>query len=414
MATSVDVKTESASAARLPAVLRMFWAGSAVAFGLMLLVASIERAMGYSHWHYNPLSGPRYEDLMEFPPVFRLVHTAAFFDGVGDSRVAYPPVGAAIYALIYATGHAIGLYVTTMAAWLAAGVWGVRRELRKQGIGAWESTLFPLTVVLFSFPIAGLLVRGNIELFLWILAATGVWLFLRGREDAAALLWGLVAAAKLYPILFLALLLPRRKWRAFALGVATFLGATAAALKWLGPTMGVALHGSLRNVFGYQGKRVEQFSLHELMANHSMFGWAKFAAMVAHVPLAKMTLPYYACGALVFGLAFFGRLWKMPVANQVLAVTAFMLMLPPVSYFYTLVHLYAPLAVLVFVAVRAARAGVEIEGLRLTLFLFLPLLASFMLFTFPRVMLYGGLVQALLLAALFGCAVRFPLGVDAD
>ena len=48
----------------------------------------------------------------------------------------------------------------------------------------------------------------------------------------------------------------------------------------------------------------------------------------------------------------------MPAANQLLALTAFMVAFPPISYFYTLVHLYAPLTVLVFLAVRAEKAGV--------------------------------------------------------
>src|SRR5258708_16593112 len=118
----------------LPALLRMFWAGSAVAFALMVLVALIERAMGFSHFHYNPLGGARYEDLMEFPPVYRLLHTAAFFEGVGESRVAYPPLGAVIYAPIYASGHAIGEYLTTAAVWRAAGGWGARPAPEAGGV----------------------------------------------------------------------------------------------------------------------------------------------------------------------------------------------------------------------------------------------------------------------------------------
>jgi hypothetical protein len=398
----------------LPPVLRMFWVGSGVAFGLMLLVGYIEYRMGFSKWHYNPLSGPRYEDLMEFQPVIRMVHTAAFFDGVGDSRVAYPPLSAVLYAALYGTGHAVGVYLTTAAAWLAAGVWGVRRALMRRDICATTATLFPLTVALVSFPIVGLLQRGNVELFLWVIAATGIWAFLRGREDEAAVLWGLAAAMKLYPVIFLALLLPRHKWRAFAVGVAVFVGSTLAAMWWLGPTMDVVWRGSLRNVFGYQGYRVSMWSLHELMANHSVFGLAKFGAMVSGVPLVKLTLPYYACGALVMGAAFFGRLGKMPVANQLLAVTAFMVMFPPVSYFYALVHLYAPCVVLVMVAIEAERRGESVPGLRLTMILFVPLFATFMLFTFPRVFLFGGLVQAALLVWLFACAVRFPFLVGGD
>jgi hypothetical protein len=403
----------------LPRALRVFWAGSVAAFLLMLLVGYVEFRMGYPAPHYNPLGGARYEDLMEFPPVFRLLHTEAFFAGVGGSRVAYPPFGAVLYALLYATGHPVRWYLGTAAVWLAAAIWGVRRGLVAHGISAVTATLFPLTIALVSFPIAGLLQRGNIEMFVWIFAAVGAWAFLRGRDDAAAALWGLAAAVKLYPVVLLALLLPRRRWRAFAVGAGTFAGVTLASLTWLGPTIGVAWRGSLESVFRYQGVRVGQWTLHELAANHSAMGLVKVAAMVAGVPLDRLTLPYYACGAAVFAWAFFARLWRMPVANQLLAVTAFMVMLPPISYFYTLVHLYAAWVVLVFVAVRAERAGpdgtrVRVPGLGAVMALLVPIFASFMLFTFPRVLLFGGLVQAALLVALFGCVLRYSMGCYPD
>ncbi|HWB31991.1 MAG TPA: glycosyltransferase family 87 protein [Acidobacteriaceae bacterium] len=398
----------------MPKLLRMYWVGSAAAFALMIAVALIERATGFSHWHYNPLSGDRYQDLMEFPPVYRMVHTAAFYNGIGESRVAYPPLSMVVYALIYATGHPVVVYLTTATLWLGGCVWALRRALIREGIGGWEATLFPLTVVLASFPIAGLLQRGNIELFLWIFTALGVWAFWRGQDDAAAVLWALAAAMKLYPIVLLAMLLPRRKWRAFVVGLATFVGVSVASMEWLGPSIGVAWHGALRNVFGYQNVRAMQWSLHELMANHSAYHLAKFGAMMFGLPPAHLTLPYYAAGAVVLAWAFFGRLWKMPAVNQLLALTAFMVALPPVSYFYTLPQLYAPLVVLCGVAMKAERAGAEVKGLRTTLLLFLPLCASFMLFTFPRVMLFGGLVQGVLLIVLFGCAVSYRFEVRAQ
>jgi len=390
----------------------MFWAGSLVAFAMMLLVSYIEYRMGFKQPHYNPLGGDRYQDLMEFWPAYKPLHSAAFFGANGYSHVAYPPFGAAIYALVYGTGHPVVFYLGTAAVWLAAGVWGVRRELIAQGIGRVTATLFPLTVALVGFPIAGLLQRGNIELFLWVIAATGTWAFLRGRENGAAVLWGMAAAIKMYPVLLLALLLPRRRWRALAVGAGSMVATTLLSAAWLGPTMTAALRGALRNTFGYQAVRASQWTLHELMANHTAFDLAKFGALLTGVPLAKLMLPYYACGALMMGLAFFGKLWKMPVANQLLAVTAFMVMLPPVSYFYSLVHLYAPWLVLVFVAIHAQKAGVDAQGLKLTMLLFVGLFASFMLFSFPRVYLYGGLVQGGMLAMLFLCALQYPLGVD--
>ncbi|MGD0798577.1 MAG: glycosyltransferase family 87 protein [Acidobacteriaceae bacterium] len=399
-----------AARVRLPRVLRMFWAGSVAAFGLTVLVGYVEFRMGFPQPHYNPLGGARYEDLMEFPPVYRMLHTADFYEGINTSRVTYPPLGMVLFAALYASGHPIGVYLGTAAVWLVACVGGVRRALTAEGIGGVTATLFPLTVALVSFPIAGLLQRGNIELFVWVFAGLGTWLFVRGREDAAAALWGLAAAVKLYPVVLLGLLLPRGKWRAFAVGVGTFVGVTVASLAWLGPTMGVAWHGALKNVFRYQGMRVGEWTLHELAANHSAFGLAKLGAMAVGLPMARLTLPYYACGGLLMGWAFFARLWRMPMANRLLALTAFMLALPPISYFYSLVHLYAAWVVLVFVAVRAEKAGAQVKGLTAAMVLLVGLFAPFMLFTFPRVGLFGGLVQAFLLLWLWVCAVEIPFG----
>jgi hypothetical protein len=426
MAIKARERSERESAGmrvRLPALLRSFWAWSGVVFGLTLAVAWVEHRAGVSRYNWDPLSDPLFGDLMEYPGTYQWLHTAAFFLNVTArpvpyplySPVAYPPFGAMVLAVIYSAASPVMRYLEVAAVWLAVVLWGVGRALIRIGIGGVTATLFPLTMVLISFPIVRLVHEGNVELVLWMLTATGVWAYLKDSrcgDDAAAVLWGLAAAMKLYPAVLLLLLLPRRRWRAFALGVAAFVGATVLALWWLGPTMGVAWRGSLENVFGYQGVRAGEWSLRELAANHSAFTVVKLAAMMTGVPLARLTLPYYAFGAVAMGAAFFGRLWRMPEANQLLAVTAFMVMFPPVSYFHTLVHLYAPLLVLLFVAIRAERAGVQVRGLRLTVMLFVPLFAAFTLFLFPRVFLFDGLVQAALLVAIFGCAMGYPFAVD--
>jgi hypothetical protein len=126
----------------------------------------------------------------------------------------------------------------------------------------------------------------------------------------------------------------------------------------------------------------------------------------------SLTKLYYLFGGLVFVALFFGKVRKMPVTNQVLVVTAFMVMLPPISYFYTLVHLYAPFLMLMFLAIRAERAGVRIAGLNGTILLFLPIFAAFTIFTYPRALLFGGLIQALTLMSLFISAVQFPFSME--
>ncbi|MES2391027.1 MAG: glycosyltransferase family 87 protein [Acidobacteriota bacterium] len=392
----------------------MFWWGSFIAFIAMIVIGYIEYRMGFPKPHYSPLGGSRYDDLTEFIPDFRFLHTAAFFKNPYTSSLSYPPFGAVLFAIVYAFGKPVAVYLATAIIWLTASVWMVRRHLIRQHISPITATLFPITTALFSFPIAGLIQRGNIELYLWIFAALGTWAFLNNKDDAAALLWSLAAATKLYPIVFLVLLLPRRKFRAFALGVISFVVVSTLSLWYLGPTIPIALRGSLANVFIYQGVRTAEFGIHELSANHSIFGLTKIFAVIISVPSAKLTPFYYGLAAIVFAVIFFRRLANMPIANQLLAVSVFMVMLPPISYFYTLVNLYAPAIVLFFVAIRAERAHVEIRGLRTSVFLLIPLFGSFMLFTFPRVLLFGGLVQASLLILLFLWSATYPFAEPAQ
>ena len=352
----------------------MFWVGSAVVFVLMLVVSGLEHRAGFDPMRVNPWARP-FMDLEEvsMQRISTLAHRRQFFSVVPEwmyhpvpKPVAYAPFGAVVMAPMYAAANPVAEYLVVAVMWILAAVWGVRRALVAEGIRGMTATLFPASLVLLLFPILRLVIEGNIELVLWISAALGMWAFMRGRDNWAAVLWGLAAAMKLYPIVLLILLLPRRRYGAIVLGVVTFVGATVLSLWWLGPTISIAWHGSLQSVFGYQGLRVSEFSLRELAANHSIFGLVKVVALAFHLPQAKLTLPYYACGAVLLGLVFFGRLWKMPVANQLLAVSVFMVSLPTVSYFHTLANLYAPLLVLMFqVAIDAGEGRVsECRGLR--------------------------------------------------
>ena len=219
---------------------------------------------------------------------------------------------------------------------------------------------------------------------------------------------GLLRASKLYPAALLLLFLPRRRFRAFAIGVVVFFAASLLAMAYLGPDLATVWKGSLHTVFGYQQLRAAELSTRELNANHSWFLLVKFAAVVFGTSALALVKLYYVFGGSLFLVVFFVRLRKMPIANQLLGVSIFMLSLPTISYFHTLVNLYAPLLVLFFLAIRAERAGVRIEGLSTAILLFLPLFASFQLFTFPTVFLFCGVVQAVVLVVLFLYAVQYP------
>ncbi|MGI4828333.1 MAG: glycosyltransferase family 87 protein [Janthinobacterium lividum] len=358
-------------------------------------------------------------DLMEYPGTYRLLHTSAFFDnrppgslpGPMFSAVAYPPFAATVLAPIYLSPTPVWAFLYLAATWLAIAFWQTRHVLVRVGLSEVTAALLPLSMMLVSFPIERLVHQGNIELLVWTFTTTGIWAFLRGKHDAAAMLWGLAAALKLYPILLLLLCLSKRSYRALFLGAGVFVGASWLSLWWLGPTLAIAWRGSLHNVFGYQSLRISEWSLRELVANHSFFGWWKLGALIAHMPLNRLTVPYYGVMMAFVCWAFLIRLRTMPVANQLLAVTVCMLGLPSVSYYHTLVHLYAPLLLLVLLAIQAQRAAVHIRGLQTTMVLFIPLFAPYTLLTFPHVFLFCGMLQAIVLAFLFLCALEFPFAM---
>jgi hypothetical protein len=391
----------------LPKILRWFWIGSASAFVLALLISCLDFRAGMDRYRWIPFDTPYFMDLLVNVRMFPLLHTAAFFHST-EAPVAYPPFGAVQLMLLYSSGHPVVVFLVVALAALSFAVWEVRRALIESGISPLTATLFPLTLALMSFPIERLVIQGNIEIFLWIFAAAGTWAYLRDRNDAAGVYWGLAAACKLFPVVLLVLLLPRRKFRSVAIGLLVFVVVSALSTMYLGPTMAIAWNGSLHNVFGYQQLRAMELSIRELHANHSSFLLVKFVAAMAGIPALALVKPYYVFGGLLFAAIFFGRLRRMPVANQLLGVSIFMLTLPTISYFHTLVNLYAPLLVLFFIAIRAERAGVKIRGLSTTILLFVPLFASFQLFTFPTVFLFCGMVQAVLLLVLFLHAVQYP------
>ncbi len=396
------------AAVPLPQVLRIFWAASGIAFGLMLLVAWLAAAgVPGERWHPLGAPFPFLGDLVENISTFRLVHTQAFWTNPLAPPIAYPPFGGLVLELFYTSGHPRLLYLALALVGLSLASYLVRRALLARGVHPRTATLFPLTLAAVGFPIEGLLQRGNLELVLWIFAALGIWMFQRGHEHGAALCWGLAAAVKLYPILFLLLFWQPRRLRPALLGLASFFIATCGALLYLGPTFRSALLGWLGTLSAYQHKRAAYWTLNELAENHSFFLWVKVGAMIVHSPIGGLILTYYLCGGLLFALIFFGRLSKLPLPNQLLGLTSFMLLLPTISAFYTFVHLYAPLLLLVFLALDADRAKLRVPGLSVCILLLVPIFACYTLFTFRSALLFGGFVQSACLVLLLLCSLQY-------
>ena len=159
----------------LPGEVRVFWIASLVMFCLSLVVMAMKRRAGEATALWDPLSDPLLGDLMEYPGTYRLLHTAKFFSnalpgGLPErmfSAVAYPPFAAAVLAPVYLAASPVWVFLSVAATGLATTFWYVRQTLQRSGIAGSTATLFPLSLMLISFPLQRLVHQGNVELVVW-------------------------------------------------------------------------------------------------------------------------------------------------------------------------------------------------------------------------------------------------------
>jgi Glycosyltransferase family 87 len=400
----------------LPPVLRMYW--------IALFVLSAISALASDIYYYTnrfrqcctlPADAPLFCDFWVYNYTFRSFHSAAFFKS--SVRFAYPSFSAVVYDILYHLGpHSQAIYLTSelIACGLAAILFFAK--IRRIGLRAFPAAILIVCTLLFSYPLMLLFMTGNIEIFTCILTTAGLWAALKKHNNAAAMLWGAAAALKLYPILLLGIFLSRAKGRSLAVGIATFVGLSVLSMWFIGPTIPAAFAGSLSGLGGFVSVYAGMVRSPELPFDHSLLApWKLLGYYLSghNGAIPHPTMPYLLIAATVALLAFFLRAWRLPITNQVIFFYAAMVALPPTSYDYTLMHLYAPWAMLVVVALRTSNAGRTLPGLR-TCFLCCAVLFSSQIFLYFRVWIHpNGIFKSMALVALIVSALRHPIPDEA-
>jgi hypothetical protein len=320
-------------------------------------------------------SGPAFEDIFVYKGRFTLYHSARFFTSRGYSAFAYPAGAAPIYEAFYATASATDTYIVLSALSIVSALAAALVYLRRRAL---MHLLLPL--LLLCFPLVFLVQRANIELLLWLIVALGIIAYRRGLAIAAAVLFGIAAAVKLYPILLLALFLKpgrsrsRQDLPAFGIGLLTAILTTAAAIATTGPTFAIAARGFFTGVSRFQGHYVDTVSKVEIAFDHCLFSPFKYLAYTQHVSPAPWRTTYYLCAA-TLALLLFLRIRTLPFLNRLVFLVAAMVCLPPVSFTYTLVHLYLPMLLLLGALAASTKPPTALAALALLLFLMLPLVS---------------------------------------
>jgi len=406
-----NARTPPSRELALPPVLRLYLAA-------LFLLSAISAVASDIYYHLNLFQqcctladdDPLFCDLWTYSYNFHFLHTEAFFHL--QNRFAYPAFSAVIYDTVYHLGpHAQAIFLIAELSVCALAACVFFRTIRRLGLRRFPAAILTSSTLVFSYPLLYMFGSGSIEIVTCIFTAAGMWALFKRHETSAAILWGAAAAMKVYPVLLLGVFVSRAKWRPLFAGIASFVGISLFSMWFVGPTIPAAFAGSLSGVGGFVATYAERVKTNELPFDHSFLAPIKIVAYtLAHHTgtLSYLTKPYVLAAGTAALLAFFLRAARMPLINQVLFLFSAMVALPPVSYDHTLVHLYAPWAVLVVVALRAGATGRIRPGLRTSFLCFA------VLFTSQRFIYYhwihpNGIFKAIALVMLMVVALRYPI-----
>lgn len=393
----------------LPLPLRRFSAGMLAMVGFCVLAEWVSaRALGLTFGPYDyPLGRTYFPDFVRFTARFQNFHSPAFF-APGPYEFLYPAPAAVTYQVFYGLfrGHALaGFLVFTVGSLvIAAMLFG--RVLMRRGVPPMPAMLFPLLVVTCSYPVWTVFKQGNIEIGIWALVTAGIALFFAGRGYGAAACFGLAASMKIYPLVFLGLLIARRQFREAALGGCVLVGATAASLWIVCPDVAVSWQQYRQGLDHFRMLYV----LHrrpEMGTDHSLFALVKLGLepLPGAARMGQILLGYLLLVAIAGTGLYFLRIRHMPVVNQVICLSVASVLLPPVSYEYTLLQMFAPLALLVQLMIDGRGRCEPGVGAALVC-------VGLLLGVMPELIWHGqvfeGHVKAVVLLVLFAIAMRCP------
>jgi len=403
---------------------------------LVVLITSTSWAIYWRTGDFltRPLFGAdnQFHDLTDYAGKTAHLYHGSTVLGRGLPQYNYPAPAAFVYKILIYTfpGHAVRTYLTLLAICVlcfALVAWRAGQPTREVRYSAAAAVI---TTAILSYPLWYDATLGNIEWIMWSLAAAGLCYLLRARYSAAAVLIGLSACIKPFSMLFLLLLLRRKKNKQALLGVATAGLVMLAALTALGPNPWKAYQNLKPGITIYTRDYVMNLRpVDEERFLHSLFDGMKSNALtiemggfrphkaVLDVPIlraepggwhvVRTLLHVYPFVAITgFGLLL-TVFYRMPILNQLTALAVAVTLFPPSAADYTLLHLYLPFGAFLVFLTREVAIGKAIFPYSSMLALSVIYALLFSPLTF--LMIYAGDAKLLLLLALLFVAARSPM-----
>jgi len=340
----------------LPKDLRVFCVVSLCATAAAI-VASILGALELPYPHNAPFisdRGSAVADYFAYYQRFHHLHSAAFFTYPGYPYT-YLATGVPLYGFFYIFGYfGLIIYFIMAAGILLFAFTRVRAALLRRNVHTFSADGLLAIVFLTSYPMAFCFERANLEFFVAAGIATGNWAYWKQRTWTAAILWGVFGSVKLYPLLLLAIFLSFRQIRQFFVSIAAALSASIIALFYIGPDFHTAIKGiagSLPAFLSLYTLRIDNL----IGFDHSIFALLKLALLPFKFSMQGMLNIYLITLATTMLTVYVVRIRKLPVANQLLILSICSVLLPPTSFDYSLLQLYAPFIAIVFVVIDSSK-----------------------------------------------------------
>lgn len=360
----------------LPRPVRVFL-GIQLSLGLLaiaayLIISRLIRPV--TPWRYDyfwPLGkDPHFIDLICFSLRFQHFHTPSFFSMdpalVGNNPpFEYPAPAAFLYRFFYAFHHAIRWYLGFLLLSLAGLAWTFGREMIRRGIRPLIAVGFLVATALLSYPLWFEFGCANMEYCIFLILALGIISFCAEKPMLAAIFFGTAGSMKLFPFVFLSLLLPKKQYKAIVGGIVFAILLTLVGLWDVCPPITFANRGINAGLAVNRHVYMLQVLRLETSFDHSLFGFVKriaYERRVHFMPDWGLKL-YMGIVALAGCLLYFGRIRKLPTLNQITSLYVIAILFPPTSHDYTLIHLYVPLALLTLYSIDCARNRYDAPGL---------------------------------------------------
>jgi Glycosyltransferase family 87 len=287
------------------------------------------------------------------------------------------------------------------------------RELVKRGVAVAKAAGFVALSLVFAYPVWYDLKQGNIEICVWVMVALGVWAFCKGHGYSAAACFGVAGAMKLFPLVYLGLLLARRKYREAFFGLLTAAVTTVVSVWFIGRNFLDTWRQINLMMDEFRVTYMLHLRLDEIGFDHSLFGlYKRLSPQLPPIRVLSDILTAYLATAAIAGIALY-FLWirRLPLVNQVLCLTVAAILLPPVSYDYNLMQLYVPWALLVLFAQRRYILREAVSGLTAAFVCFAILFSPESEFIYHRV-IFGGQIKAVVLVVLMCVGLRYPFAEE--